>query len=345
MTSQSSLPKIILRSSSDLVAWDKQQKNTFLKFGPPGDAIRKKLKHIKFTPKLDDMVLDHLNAPTTSPKYPLTSDQVPVLTPAAVADWNRDSRFARELNEKMLIYHGEIISDCLDYVGQEVKESLEAEVTYENLITSRDSFAFYELIHGVINASGNAEIVVMRIQQYLNLKMDGNQHDTFINNIRQREENFSRDMETLITPTMMTSNQSSLTANGSLRGFVKIQHLTAAIYIAGLTGDRFQKKRDEILSTNPSVKIDTIWTEINKIQQYALQMKHIHDREQGANSYVSHVAPQKPAQPLKTTTCKTCKTKFTAVVNFKNELHQMCKPCYAKDREKRNKPGSKVPAA
>ena len=36
MTSQ---PKIILRSSSDLVAWDKQQKNTLLKFGPPGGAI------------------------------------------------------------------------------------------------------------------------------------------------------------------------------------------------------------------------------------------------------------------------------------------------------------------
>ena len=198
MTSQASLPKIILRSSSDLVAWDKQQKNTFLKFGPPGDAIRKKIKHVKFTPKLDDMVLDHNNQPTRSPKYPVTNDQIPVLTPAAVADWNRDSRFARDLHEKMLIYHGEIISDCLEYVGQEVKESLEAEVSYEQLITSRDSFDFYELIHGIINASGNAEIVVMRIQQYLNLKMEGNQHDTFINNIRQSEENFTRDMETLI---------------------------------------------------------------------------------------------------------------------------------------------------
>ena len=195
MTSQSLLPKIILRSSSDLVAWDKQQKNTFLKFGPPGDAIRKKQKHDKFTPKLDDMILDHLNQPTTSPKYPVTNDSPPVLTPAAIADWNRDSRFARDLHEKMLIYHGEIISDCLGHVGQEVKESLEAEVNYEFLITSRDSYDFYELIHGVINASGNAEIVVMRIQHYLNLKMEGNQHDSFINNIRQSEENFTRDME------------------------------------------------------------------------------------------------------------------------------------------------------
>ena len=74
MTSQSMLPKIILRSSSDLVAWDKQQKNTFLKFGPPGDAIRKKIKHVKLTPKLDDMVLDHLNQPTRSPniRLPMT---------------------------------------------------------------------------------------------------------------------------------------------------------------------------------------------------------------------------------------------------------------------------------
>ena len=95
MTSQSLLPKIILRSSSDLVAWDNQQKNTFL--------------------------------------------------------------------EKMLIYPGEIISDCLGHVGQEVKESLEAEVNYEFLITSRDSYDFYEPIQGVINASGNAKIVVMRI--------------------------------------------------------------------------------------------------------------------------------------------------------------------------------------
>ena len=139
MTLQSLLPKIILRSSSDLVAWDKQQKNTFLKFGPPGDAIRKKQKHDKFTPKLNDMILDHLNQTTT---------------------------------------------------------------------------------------------------------LEGNQHDSFINNIRQSEENFTRDMETIIFPAMMPNN------NGSLRGFVKIQHLTAAIYIAGLTGDRFQKKRDEILSTN-----------------------------------------------------------------------------------------------
>ena len=180
MASQASIPKIILRSSSDLVAWDKQQKNTFLKYGPPGDAIRQKQKHAKFTPKLDHMVLDHLNQPTRSPKYPVTNDQIPVLTPAAVADWNRDSRFARDLHEKMLIYHGEIISDCLEHVGHEVKESLEAEVNYEQLITSRDLFDFYDLIHGVINASGNAEIVVMRIQQYLNLKMEGNQHDFFI---------------------------------------------------------------------------------------------------------------------------------------------------------------------
>ena len=142
MTSQASIPKITLRSSSDLVAWDKQQKNTFLKYGPPGDAIRQKQKHVQFTPKLDDMVLDHLNQPTRSPKYPVTNDQIPVLTPAAVADWNRDSRFARDLHEKMLIYHGEIISGCLEHVGHEVKESLEAEVNYEQLITSRDSFDF-----------------------------------------------------------------------------------------------------------------------------------------------------------------------------------------------------------
>ena len=174
--------------------------------GTPGDAIRRKIKHTEFTPKLDDMVLDHLNQPTRSPKYPLTNDQVPVLTPAAVADWNRDSRFARDLHEKMLVHHGAIISDCLEHIGPEVKESLEAEVTYEKLITSRDSFSFYELIHGVINASGNAEIVVMRIQQYLNLKMEGNQHDAFINNIRQSEDNFTRDMETIITPNMLPNN-------------------------------------------------------------------------------------------------------------------------------------------
>ena len=77
MTSQASLPKIILRSSSDLVAWDKQQKNTFLKYGAPGDAIRQKIKHVKFTPQLDDMVLDHLDRPTRSPKYPVTNDQTP----------------------------------------------------------------------------------------------------------------------------------------------------------------------------------------------------------------------------------------------------------------------------
>ena len=87
--------------------------------------------------------------------------------------------------------------------------------------------------------------------------------------------------------------------NAPLQGYVKIQHLTAAIYIAGLTGDRFQKKRDEILSANPSVKIEAVWTEINKIQQYALQMKHIHDREHGANSYVSQVPPAKPVPPQK----------------------------------------------
>ena len=280
------------------------------------------------------MVLDHLNQPTRSSKYPLTTDQIPVLTPAAIADWNRDSRFARDLHDKMLIYHGEIISDCLEHVGQEVKESLEAEVTYEDLITSRDSFDFYEFIYAVINASGNAEIVVMRIQQYLNLKMEGNQHDTFINNIRQSEENFTRDMETIITPAMMPAH------NGSLRGYVKIQHLTAAIYIAGLTGDRFQKKRDEILSANPSVKIDTIWTEINKIQQYALQMKHIHDREQGATSYAAQAARAKGVPDSSITTCKTCKTKFAAVLNFKNVPHQQCKPCYtlARDNKKHSIP-------
>ena len=103
MTSQASLPKNFLRSSSDLVAWDKQQKKTFRKYGAPGDAIRQKIKHVKFTPQLDDMVLDHLDRPTRSPKYPVTNAQIPVLTPAAVADWNRDSTFARELHVKMLI--------------------------------------------------------------------------------------------------------------------------------------------------------------------------------------------------------------------------------------------------
>ena len=64
MTSHAAIPKIILRSSSDLVAWYKQQKSTFLKFGTPGDAIRIKSKHIEFMPKLDDIVFDLLNQPT-----------------------------------------------------------------------------------------------------------------------------------------------------------------------------------------------------------------------------------------------------------------------------------------
>ena len=335
MSSQAMPLKIILRTSSDLVAWDKQQKNSFLKFGKPGDAIRKRIKHVTTIPTLGDMVLDHLDQPTTSHKYP-TSGTPAVLTAAAIADWNRDTRYAKETVEKLLTYHGEIISDCLEHVGQEIKESLEAEVSYENLISARDSFSFYDLIHAVINASGNAEIVVLRTQQYLNLKMEGNQHDIFINNIRQCEENFTRDMETLITPAMLRIGSPGLNSAGELKGFVKIQHLTAAIYIAGLTGDRFQKKRDEILSANPTVKIDTIWTEIHKVQQYALQMKHIQDREQGASTYISKSFPVKTTgEAPRLSTCRTCQTKFAPTLNYKGDPHQMCKNCYAKDKEKK----------
>ena len=72
-------------------------------------------------------------------------------------------------------------------------------------------------------------------------------------------------------------------------------------------------------------------------------MKHIHDREHGANSYVSQAAQIKPAPTSKTTTCKFCKTKFIAVANYKNELYQLCKPCHTKAREDKKQATTKNP--
>ena len=60
-------------------------------------------------------------------------------------------------------------------------------------------------------------------------------------------------------------------------------------------------------------------------------MKHIYDRENGATSSAAHSA--RPKLDPTMTTCKTCKTKFAAVVNFKNEFHQLGKTCYTLDHE------------
>ena len=217
-------------------------------FNAPGRAIRARSKRVFTSPTIFDLIPG-----TDIPKYIVALGALDESSHAAfskdVAYWHRE-KAEYEAKELELIYY------LLDNISPSAMTTLQCQPTFTPLIDASNSYDLFTLIKLTFSSSTNATMVHLRIKNFMNLKMVGDNHEQFIEDLKQAEITLLQDLGS---------------DDPHLEGYIKVAHLTANLYITGVNQTIFQPMIDKTLLDNPNGKIDQLWPLVTKFHTFFLQ--------------------------------------------------------------------------
>ena len=190
-----------------------------------------------------------------------------------------------------------------------------------------DSYSFFFAAVDHICAISSIETVQHRAMQWMTLKQGSMPHENYAMEVQDGAIRFTHDLEDPVN-----------------KGFVKIAHLKALIYLAGVNEATFKPVRDEVFVKATSARIDDIEKIIAKFQDYSTTRAIMAPPELDPTPLHGLAAISTEPTPPASYKCMLCNKKFTPGKSKRGEYNKLCSACWSlrKTSEKNSSESKKV---
>lgn len=317
MTSSSNIE---LLGAHNYLSWAKQELESIIQFGQPAYDIANNTKTIYKMPSHDDKLPSmDINVPSEHFRFEhnekgdsLSSQGHQALTQAIILTNKLETKYQNDSTS--------LVGHLVSRISPITKTALSSAPNYTKAVNERNATALWKTIATSRSKCGS-RVIRHRTQGFLNLKQGTDPFETFIDNIRTAETHITEDFG----------------GQDSFKGWIKIDHLIAMVFMGGIDQEAFSFKIEGILATHPDCKIDDPWKTIGEFQDYSLQKQIVNGptTEEPASTLASISNPTPAPNPTKK--CTTCHSVFKPSKPF----YKLCQRCL---KETHTKPAAKESA-